>query len=399
MRGRLGDCCNADGKCGTGEAFCGIGNCQLGNCTVPEQPSPKTGGVTVDGTCGGKNRWKCGVPFGKCCSKDGQCGNLPEHCGAGCQPLFGECTPSTTSPTTSTTISSTTSTSAAPPSTTVPSEDSLPACGKMCFRNMLNKHVELGCGSADSYCLCSNVDFSNGIRDCSNGACGEAVASTVIAYGSAYCSQAAATHTHTHTATVTDIASLPSCGQTCFRNMQDQHSQLGCAYADPYCLCGKANFGHGIRDCANGACGQSIGSTVIAYKSAYCSSASATPTPTAFHVKSGYHNDCTGDSHNDDAVMMYQDGFCINTNCQVASLDIAPEGNCPDGEVQISYWEKPGCQGKWFGYGYSSRGTCRALWSDGWKFKALHLRCAKKEDDCISKGECKEDPELSNYLC
>lgn len=45
----------------------------------------------------------------------------------------------------------------------------------------------LGC-SADAACLCTKPDFAYGIRDCSNEACGADVASTVIAYGSSYCS-------------------------------------------------------------------------------------------------------------------------------------------------------------------------------------------------------------------
>ncbi|EGX91309.1 keratin-associated protein 5-5, putative [Cordyceps militaris CM01] len=401
--GIWGDCCNATGKCGTGEAFCGVGNCQLGNCTLPEKPPPKIGGFTEDGTCGNKhNQWKCGVPFGSCCNKDGQCGNGSGDCGQGCQSAFGKC--STTSSSSSSTTTSSTTTTSSPatttkvPTTTIPGIDSLPSCGQTCFYNMLDKHSELGCSSRDdAYCLCSNVNFNNGIRDCSNGACGESVASTVISYGSAYCSQAAATHVPT--ATVTDIASLPSCGRTCFHNMEGQHSQLGCPNADPYCLCGKADFGNGIRDCANGACGKVIASTVIAYESAYCSSASATPSPVAFHVKSGYHKDCTGDSHNSNDVMMYQEGICINTDCQVASLDIAAAGNCPHGQVQISYWEQANCQGKWFGYSYASRDTCRALWTDGWKFGALHLRCADPLSDCVSQRSCEVDPEPPRGIC
>ncbi|KAH7035345.1 uncharacterized protein B0I36DRAFT_360730 [Microdochium trichocladiopsis] len=32
--GKWGDCCNAQGRCGTGPDFCGIGNCQLGDCNL-----------------------------------------------------------------------------------------------------------------------------------------------------------------------------------------------------------------------------------------------------------------------------------------------------------------------------------------------------------------------------
>jgi hypothetical protein len=53
---------------------------------------------------------------------------------------------------------------------------------------MLALAPSLGCEQATADCLCKNVNFGYGIRDCSNAACGTAVASTVIAYGSSYCS-------------------------------------------------------------------------------------------------------------------------------------------------------------------------------------------------------------------
>jgi hypothetical protein len=137
---------------------------------------------------------------------------------------------------------------------------------------MQAQYKALGCSGPDSYCLCNNVNFGFGLRDCANGACGTAVASTVIAYGSAYCATAFATHT----ATSTGFAALPSCGQTCFNNMKAQYSTLGCSSPDPPCLCKNANFGYGLRDCANGACGTAVASTVIAYGSSYCASATAT---------------------------------------------------------------------------------------------------------------------------
>ncbi|KAK4064922.1 hypothetical protein Purlil1_14084 [Purpureocillium lilacinum] len=61
----------------------------------------------------------------------------------------------------------------------------------------------------------------------------------------------------------------------------------------------------------------------------------------AFRLKTRYHADCTGDVHND--VSVSGAGICINTDCKVASLEVATEGYCPDGQVQISYWEQPGC--------------------------------------------------------
>lgn len=120
----------------------------------------------------------------------------------------------------------------------------------------------------------------------------------------------------------------------------------------------------------------------------------------AFRLDSFYHNDCSGKKYNSATIeRVGWDGMCINTDCQVASLNIASDGLCPDDQIQLSYWEEPGCVGEWYGYGYASRGTCRRLWSDGWKFKSLHVRCTKRENDCVSKNECKVDPEPSRNKC
>ncbi|UKZ56763.1 hypothetical protein TrVGV298_010604 [Trichoderma virens] len=156
----------------------------------------------------------------------------------------------------------------------------LPSCGQTCFNNLLAQYSTLGCGTPDPACLCRNVNFGYGIRDCANGACGTAVASTVIAFESTYCASATSartTYPATASATTTGIASLPSCGQTCFNNMLAQYSSLGCTSPDPACLCKNVNFGYGIRDCSNGACGTAIASTVIAFESSYCASATAAP--------------------------------------------------------------------------------------------------------------------------
>lgn len=112
-----------------------------------------------------------------------------------------------------------------------------------------------------------------------------------------------------------------------------------------------------------------------------------------------YHADCTGDVHNLVSIPNDGSGQCISTDCSVASLEIFKEGMCADGEVRISYWEKGDCTGRWFGYGYASRDTCRPLWSEGWKFKGLFLRCAPKSTDCVTQGTCKEDPEPNGFIC
>ena len=78
-------------------------------------------------------------------------------------------------------------------------------------------------------------------------------------------------------------------------NRLGQYSTLGCSSADPACVCRNANFGYGIRDCTNGACGSSIGASIIAWASNYCSiseaakttsPATATATPTATSISS-----------------------------------------------------------------------------------------------------------------
>ncbi|OAA81565.1 LysM domain protein [Akanthomyces lecanii RCEF 1005] len=118
----------------------------------------------------------------------------------------------------------------------------------------------------------------------------------------------------------------------------------------------------------------------------------------AFSLKTKYHGGCTGDVYNN-VVVKPGEGYCMNTDCQVGSLDIDADGLCPDGEVQLSYWEQPGCVGQWYGYGYADKGACRGLWTNGDKFKAIHLRCARKEDDCVSKGSCTCDFEPQNKVC
>ncbi|RKF82439.1 putative cfem domain-containing protein [Golovinomyces cichoracearum] len=65
--------------------------------------------------------------------------------------------------------------------------ETLPDCGQLCVRNMLAKAKELGCAEGDSACLCLNIDFAYGIRDCSHQVCGPEQAIPVIAYGSNYC--------------------------------------------------------------------------------------------------------------------------------------------------------------------------------------------------------------------
>ncbi|KAH8698048.1 hypothetical protein GQ44DRAFT_744344 [Phaeosphaeriaceae sp. PMI808] len=113
--GKWGDCCNSDGKCGTGSSFCGVDSCQSGNCTKPAVPTPSTPsfpwltGNTTDGTCGGDKKYGCNVLWGNCFNKIGVCGDLPVDCGVGCQPQFGRCCSASPTPTNSPTPAATSS--------------------------------------------------------------------------------------------------------------------------------------------------------------------------------------------------------------------------------------------------------------------------------------------------
>ena len=51
---------------------------------------------------------------------------------------------------------------------------------------MLDQSSDLGCGAEDAGCLCKNVNFTYGIRDCSLQACQDD-AEGIINYGAEYC--------------------------------------------------------------------------------------------------------------------------------------------------------------------------------------------------------------------
>ncbi|OJZ90248.1 hypothetical protein ASPFODRAFT_77471 [Aspergillus luchuensis CBS 106.47] len=197
--------------------------------------------------------------------------------------------PSNTAPETTivlTTSAGSTASTSTSATATITGISQLPTCGQTCFDNMLAKYDSLGCETSDPSCLCRNINFYYGIRDCANAACGTAVASTVLAFESGYCTSAIAAETtypvtstttvsSTSTASPTAISDLPTCGQTCFNNMLAKYSSLGCSSPDPACLCENINFYYGIRDCSNAACGTEVATTVLAFESSYCASATA----------------------------------------------------------------------------------------------------------------------------
>ncbi|KAF2255788.1 carbohydrate esterase family 4 protein [Trematosphaeria pertusa] len=89
--------------CGTGcNPFYGnCGSSSGGSSTVAPSSTPATStptstptGLTSspDGTCGPNTAYTCiGFELGECCSTYGWCGNTADHCGTGCNPLYGNC--------------------------------------------------------------------------------------------------------------------------------------------------------------------------------------------------------------------------------------------------------------------------------------------------------------------
>lgn len=115
----FGDCCSANGFCGSTDVYCGAG-CQetSGNCAANASL------ISVDGRCGRQDPGTHICPqsiFGPCCSVNGFCGSNSTYCGTGCQSDFGECDVDTA---TSTTSSVTTSATSEPTTTAATSSGS-----------------------------------------------------------------------------------------------------------------------------------------------------------------------------------------------------------------------------------------------------------------------------------
>ncbi|KAK2039765.1 hypothetical protein LZ31DRAFT_558462 [Colletotrichum somersetense] len=88
-----GVCGDGPQFCGTD--VCVSGNCTINIVEIPRMPGatavPWQRGNTPDGTCGGSGGYTCDVLFGNCCSANGVCGSDEKACGQGCQTRFGQC--------------------------------------------------------------------------------------------------------------------------------------------------------------------------------------------------------------------------------------------------------------------------------------------------------------------
>ncbi|KAK2025679.1 hypothetical protein LX32DRAFT_596242 [Colletotrichum zoysiae] len=80
--GRWGTCCSFAGRCGTGDAFCGLFSCQQGDCDIWKQDNNQPAGTkwSNDGTCGGTEGMRCSGKWGRCCNINGVCGEEPADC-------------------------------------------------------------------------------------------------------------------------------------------------------------------------------------------------------------------------------------------------------------------------------------------------------------------------------
>ncbi|KAF1951413.1 chitin binding protein-like protein [Byssothecium circinans] len=102
-----GTCCSQYGYCGRTTDHCGTGcNPLFGTCgsspnptSTSAPPAPTGLKTSEDGSCGGTSGYTCnGFVDGTCCSQYGWCGRSTDHCGTGCNRLFGTCSNVSTSP-------------------------------------------------------------------------------------------------------------------------------------------------------------------------------------------------------------------------------------------------------------------------------------------------------------
>ncbi|KAK4101875.1 CFEM-domain-containing protein [Parathielavia hyrcaniae] len=92
--------------------------------------------------------------------------------------------------------------------------DNFPECAKLCVENMYAKADELGCGQNDVNCLCSNMDFGYGIRDCSAAVCENDVeqVNAAISYYNNVCSNAGVTSASLSSSTSAPVSFMPPPG-------------------------------------------------------------------------------------------------------------------------------------------------------------------------------------------
>ncbi|KAL1959155.1 hypothetical protein VTO42DRAFT_2660 [Malbranchea cinnamomea] len=101
------------------------------------------------------------------------------------------------------------------------SQGGISDCAQMCLNNMLDLAEELGCARGDMACVCANIDFEYGIRDCTTEACPGDDPSAAIAAGLALCPEGSTpsetltgSANPTETGSVTTTSALSSTRET-----------------------------------------------------------------------------------------------------------------------------------------------------------------------------------------
>lgn len=83
------------GNCGSNSPTSSkpVSSKSIASSTKSSAPAPtSTKKVSTDATCGGSKGYTClGSSFGNCCSANGWCGSTPAYCGTGCRSGFGNC--------------------------------------------------------------------------------------------------------------------------------------------------------------------------------------------------------------------------------------------------------------------------------------------------------------------
>tara|TARA_R110002003_G_scaffold32_9_gene2000 strand:- start:38182 stop:39822 length:1641 start_codon:yes stop_codon:yes gene_type:complete len=160
----VGECMNDPEKNWYRDSTPGVRPSATPSSSVPV-PTP-TGPTSTDGQCGsstaGKGQSCIGFvgPDGvsECCSSSGWCGRSSDHCGTGCNPLFGKCG---TQPSVSASVSVSKTSAAPQPTVSLPTStdgDCGATAGKTCKGFLLGGVKaeccsEYGyCGNTDAYC-------------------------------------------------------------------------------------------------------------------------------------------------------------------------------------------------------------------------------------------------------
>ncbi|KAI1634182.1 hypothetical protein F4809DRAFT_619918 [Biscogniauxia mediterranea] len=129
---------------------------------------------------------------------------------------------------------------------------------------------------------------------------------------------------------------FPDCGATCFNNMWDLATQLGCTGIDASCLCTKPDFAYGVRDCATESCSDNA-TEVIQFGADWCaaqgiaiggfpsgSAGTVSPTTTVEATGAPITGSQSGGASEIVSTITDSDGSAISTTTIATASDSAP---------------------------------------------------------------------------